>query len=117
MVSLLAAGLTVLGTITGAFGSLYLKKGAEDFNLNILEQIRNKSLITGISLFVLGTLLYVYALSLERLSLLYPLTSLSYIWIALISEKFLGERMNKHKWLGILLIILGIFLVTFLSGS
>jgi len=116
VLNLLATILTIIGTITGAIGSLYLKKGAEDFNLNILEQIRNKPLLIGCLLFVFGLLFYIYALSLERLSVLYPLTSLTYIWVALVSVKFLGERMNKYKWIGIVLIILGISLITYFSA-
>lgn len=116
MLNALAIILVLIGSFIGTFGSLYLKKGAKHFNFNILKQLKNKHLILGIFLFVLSSVFYIYALSMERLSLLYPLTSLTYIWVALVSIKFLRERMNKHKWLGIAMIILGIFFVTYFSA-
>lgn len=116
MLNLLAIVFVILGTIIGAFGSLYLKKGAKHFNFNILEQLRNRNLILGVFLFVLSAFFYIYALTIERLSLLYPITSFTYIWVALISFKFLGEKMNKYKWLGVFLIVLGIFVVGYFSA-
>jgi len=115
-INLFAISLVVISTVTGAFGSLFLKKGAEHFNLNLLKQLRNKNLIFGCLLFIAGTALYVPALSMERLSILYPITSLTYIWVALVSVRFLKEKMNKHKWLGISLIVIGIFLISCFSA-
>jgi len=57
-------------------------------------------------------LFFLAALRLGDLSLVYPLTSASYLWISLFSAKLLGERMNIFKWCGILLIVAGIVLTT-----
>ena len=115
-INILAMTLVLIGTIVASFGSMYLKRGAKNFNFNILKQLKNKNLILGIVLFVVGALFYVYALSMERLSILYPTTSLTYIWVALISLKFLGEKMNKYKWLGILFVIIGIVMISFFAA-
>ena len=61
-----------------------------------------------LKLFVIGTMLFIPALRGGDLSILYPFVSLSYIWVALLSVRFLGEKMNKYKWIGIALIILGV---------
>ena len=74
-------------------------------------QFLNKNLMIGVGLFCLSSVFYVGAMKYGELSLLYPITSLSYIWISLLSVKFLGERMNRYKWLGILLIIIGVALI------
>jgi drug/metabolite transporter (DMT)-like permease len=116
MLNLFAAFLVLIATFTGAFSSLYMKKGADKFNFNILQQLKNKGLIIGVALFFAGFVVYVYALSMEKLSLLYPITALTYVWTAFISIRFLKEKMNLHKWLGIALIILGIFCVTYFAG-
>lgn len=110
---LLTLMLLVLGTIIGAYGSIYLKLGAKDFNFNLIKQIRNKNIILGLFLFAFSTMLYVFLLKTERLSILYPLTSLGYIWVALFSVKFLDEKMSLPKWLGIACIIAGIFLISY----
>ena len=112
----LAIILVVIGNFIGAFGSVFLKKGAKNFNFNILKQLRNKYLIFGVLLFVLSSVAYIYALSMERLSVLYPVTSFTYILVALFSVWLLKEKMNKYKWLGIILIILGIIFVGYFSG-
>jgi uncharacterized membrane protein len=53
-------------------------------------------------------LLFIPALKGGDLSVLYPFVALAYIWVSLLSVKFLGEKMNKFKWLGIALIIIGV---------
>ncbi len=63
-------------------------------------------------LYGVSAVIYVWALKYGRLSLLYPITSLSYVWVSLLSVKFLKENMNNYKWIGISLIILGVILIT-----
>jgi drug/metabolite transporter (DMT)-like permease len=116
MLNFLAIFLVIAGTVVGAFGSLYMKKGAKNFDMNLLKQLRNKELILGLALFVISAPFYIYGLSLERLSILYPITSLTYIWVAFLSLKFLGEKMNWQKWCGIFLIVLGIFFIAYFAA-
>ncbi|NQU98252.1 EamA family transporter [Candidatus Woesearchaeota archaeon] len=104
--------VTIFATVIGAFGSLYLKKGAADIHRNIFKQYKNFKLLFGIFLFLISSVFYVWALRYAELSLVYPITSFSYVWISLLSVKFLNEKMNTYKWLGILLIILGVLLIT-----
>ena len=37
--------------------------------------------------------------------------ALVYVWVSLLSMFFLKEKMNKTKWLGVILIILGVTLI------
>lgn len=104
--------VTLFATVIGAFGSLYLKKGSANLHRNIFKQIKNYSLLFGIFLFLVSSVFYVWALRFADLSLIYPITSFSYVWISFLSIKFLNEKMNKYKWLGILFIIVGVFLIT-----
>jgi len=62
----------------------------------------------GIALYAVGTALFIPALKGGDLSILYPFVSVTYVWVALLSVKYLGEKMNKYKWAGITLIILGV---------
>ncbi|MBW2983567.1 EamA family transporter [Candidatus Woesearchaeota archaeon] len=103
-----AAGLVVLGTIVGSFGPILLKKGSKKFSLNPRLLIKNHYITSGTSLYILGTILFIAALRGGELSILYPLVSVTYIWVSFLSIKFLKEKMNKYKWLGILLIIMGV---------
>ena len=59
-------------------------------------------------MYALGTVLFIPALKGGDLSILYPFVALTYIWVSLLSVKFLGEKMNFMKWMGISLIIVGV---------
>lgn len=103
--------LVVIATVFGGFGALFLKKGSEDFSINVLKLIKNYYLILGVFFYALGTILFIPALKGGELSILYPLVSLSYIWVMILSVKLLKEKMNKFKWIGILLVIIGVIFV------
>jgi uncharacterized membrane protein len=115
MISILTILLIFGATVLGAIGSLYMKKGSGKFNLNPLKQMKNKNLILGIFFFGISSVVYVLALKRGNLSIVYPLTSLTYVWISLLSVKFLNEKMNVFKWSGIALIMMGISLIALFS--
>lgn len=103
-----AATLVLAATVVGALGPILLKKGSKNFSLNPKILIKNYHLIFGVCLYMVGTALFVWALRGGELSILYPLVSITYIWVSILSIKFLKEKMNKYKWIGISLIILGV---------
>ena len=103
-----AIGLVVIATLVGAFGPIFLKKASAKKLSSIKSLAANHDLFVGISLYGLGTILFIPALKGGDLSVLYPFVALTYIWVSLLSVKFLGEKMNKLKWLGIILIIIGV---------
>jgi len=106
-----AVGLVILGTLVGAFGPIFLKRGSANFSIHPLKLLRNKNIVFGCFLYALSSFIFIPALRGGELSVLYPIVSVSYIWVSLLSMKYLNEKMNKEKWLGILLIILGISLI------
>ncbi len=103
-----AIGLVIAATLIGAFGPILLKKASAKKLSKINSLVTNYALFGGVSLYALGTLLFIPALKGGDLSVLYPFVALSYIWVSLLSVKFLGEKMNKLKWFGIALIIIGV---------
>jgi multidrug transporter EmrE-like cation transporter len=111
MAELWAAGLVVLTTLIGSFGPIFLKKASAEFSLNPFKVIKNKELVIGIFFYAMGTVLFIPALKGGELSVLYPLVSLAYVWVALLSKFMLKENINALKWAGILLIIIGVSLI------
>lgn len=103
-----AIGMVILATIIGAFGPILLKKASAKRLSKLSSLATNYHLFGGVALYAIGTLLFVPALKGGDLSVLYPFVSLVYIWVSLLSVKFLGEKMNNVKWLGIALIIIGV---------
>ena len=106
-----AIGLVIAATLIGAFGPILLKKASAKKLSRISSLATNYPLFGGVALYAIGTILFIPALKGGDLSVLYPFVALAYIWVSLLSVKFLGEKMNKLKWFGILLIILGVSLI------
>ena len=106
-----AVFLVVFGTIIGAFGALLFKIGANKLKFHIKHIIQNYILISGIVLYVLSAVFFIIALKFGELTVLFPITAVSYIWILLLSKKFLNEDINIYKILGIIFIVAGISLI------
>ena len=111
--SLFAIGLVLVATFIGAFGALFLKYGAEKMTRKSKLSFFNRRLLFGVVLYGLSSIFFLAALKNGELSVLYPLTSLSYVWISLLSIRMLGEKMNFFKWLGITAILVGVSLIGF----
>jgi uncharacterized membrane protein len=105
MISSLAILLVLIGSLIGAFGAVLLKKGSDK------KSLINTALLLGLGLYALSTIPYIIALKMEKLSVLYPFASLSYIWVCMLSIKLLKEKMSPLKWLGIVTIIVGVSLI------
>lgn len=108
-----AIGLVILATLIGAFGPILLKKASSKRLSNLTSIITNYPLFGGVALYAIGTVLFIPALKGGELSVLYPFVALAYIWVSFLSVKFLNEKMNKYKWIGIALIIIGVTFIGF----
>tara|TARA_Y100000310_G_C20064917_1_gene526700 strand:- start:53 stop:394 length:342 start_codon:yes stop_codon:yes gene_type:complete len=109
MVNLSSVILVLIGTFVGAVGTLLIKKGNDKFSF--FKFIKSDYFWIGVPFYVVSTICYVLALRMEQLSIIYPLASTTYIWTTLFSVKYLGEQMNRWKYLGLSGIILGVILI------
>jgi drug/metabolite transporter (DMT)-like permease len=108
--------LVVICTLLGAAAQLLLKVGSATVQTDSLFGIfwsmaANLPLVAGLSLYGLSTVLFIYALRNEQLSLLYPLISLTYIWVTIVSVVILGESLSWWKVSGVLVIVSGVALL------
>ena len=101
--------IILVGSVIGSLGNLVVKMGANKYSFWRLWH--SSYLWGGLVLYGLSVLLYVFVLRIEELSVVYPLVSMSYLWTTIFSIKYLGEKMNKWKWFGLVGIILGIVLI------
>jgi len=106
-----AVVLVLFATIIGAFGSLYFKMGSGKLTLDIKKLLKNYQIILGFLLYCISAVFFIIGLRGGELSVLYPLVAIGYIWVCLLSIKFLKEKMNIWKWLGIIFIIVGVSLI------
>ncbi len=74
----------------------------------LVAAVTSASLIAGLILYGVGALMMVLALQHGELSVLYPVISLSYVWVAILSVLVFHEHMNVFRLAGISVIILGV---------
>lgn len=106
-----AIALVICGTIVGSGGGLLLKIGADEIPLSFWNIVQSRKIISAIVLYVASSFLFIWALRGGELSVLYPMVSLSYVWILGMSHFILKERINLLKLIGICFIIVGVTFV------
>jgi len=104
--------LVALCTVFGAIAQILIKHGANGLaSGSPLAMITNLPLVAGYSLYGVSTVLLVLALRDGELSILYPVISLTYVWVTMLSLLFFKERMNAWKFLGIAVVVVGVALI------
>ncbi len=115
-----SVGLVFLCTVLGAAGQVLIKTGAKASAVaapwttpagiwaNLLAMATSPNLIGGYALYGLMTVAFIFALRDEELSEMYPIISLTYVWVAGLSVWLFGETVNLHKFLGVLIIMAGV---------
>ena len=99
-----------MASVVGSFGAVFLKLGAAQLTKSILSFL-NWRLVFGVALFLGSSVFYALGIKGGQLSVLYPMVSLGYIWTLVWSRLFFKESLTKQKFLGLGLILLGVFLV------
>ena len=66
----------------------------------------------GLGAMALGLVVWLVALAQNDLSLVFPIGSLQYILILIAARLFLGEKIDRMKLAGTLLVVAGIVLIT-----
>ena len=116
----IALAFISMSMILGAIGQLFIKKGlnylgALDFTSGIimtyLKIFLSPFVIVGLSIYFVGVFFWMYGLSKVELSFAFPFVSLSYVLVFLLSWAFLGESIPLVRWVGLVTICFGVFLV------
>ena len=83
----------------------------------LLRTLSNGWIWIGLIIILVETLTWFIVLSKIDLSLAFPIGSLSYLFIILVSAFILHENVGLNRWIGTLIIIIGISLVAKSSES
>ena len=119
---MLAFVLFVMITVVGTGGELCLGRAMreagelERFHPGVAagllwRALRVKWIWIGVGMMTLAFLSLLLLLSFEPVSFVVPVSALSYVVGALGGIFFLGERVERQRWIGILLVCLGVTLV------
>jgi drug/metabolite transporter (DMT)-like permease len=97
--------LVVVSTMIEGFGQTCLKKSSMDFGR------RSLWIGLGVSVLIVEVVLYSGALRFLSVSTAFPITSLSFVMVTLLSKWLLGEEVVPGRWLGVGLILVGTSLI------
>lgn len=111
MIKLLATSIIIISCLMASAGSLFLKKASENIKLNKLKSLLDRNLLLGTILYIISGAMVVALLKFNELSFIYPLTALTYVFVAITSWKYLNEKINIYKITAITLIVIGVVLV------
>ena len=78
----------------------------------IFSIVTNSYIIVGVFLYGTAFILWLGALSTLDVSYMYPLLSLGYVLTVVFAFLFIHENITLLRWIGVLLIFLGSFLIT-----
>jgi len=110
-----AIALVILTTVLTSAGQVLYKLGTNkavelSATPGLMEYL-NVFLITGLIVYGFGAVILIVALKYGELSVLYPIIATSYIWVSFLSMFFFQELMNASKWIGVLIIVVGVSLI------
>jgi len=116
-------GMVMVPVLIGVIGQILLKKGmlaVGQFDFAATDQLLpqfiraflNPYVFMGFVFYFLSSLFWMVVLSKVELSVAYPLLSLGYIFVLLASWFLFREPVSPIRWLGVLVIICGVTLVS-----
>jgi multidrug transporter EmrE-like cation transporter len=101
-------------------GQLLMKKGMQTFGaisirelaVKLIPMLTNPLVFLGLAAFGVSAIFWLVVLSRLDLSLVYPMVSIGYVVVAILSMMLLGESLSFIRWLGIAIICMGVMLIS-----
>jgi drug/metabolite transporter (DMT)-like permease len=97
--------LVLVATAIEGFAQVFLKKAAQ------VQAGKGPWRVLGFACFGLETVVYTWALRYLAVSIAFPLGSLSFVAVTFLSQCLLREHVDRTRWVGVVLILLGASLV------
>ncbi len=111
-------GVILVATVCVAIGETLLSAGMKRVNAAhpsgagiLLAAVSDWRVLLGTALMALYFGLYSLALSWADISFVLPFTALSYVLVAAFARFFLHEHVTPTRWVGALIIVLGVIVV------
>jgi drug/metabolite transporter (DMT)-like permease len=117
--------LLLTSVVSASLGQILFKRGvlvSGEVNLKIsvigelIKLLFNPLVFSGLILYIISTLLWLIALSKTTLNFAYPFTILTFVLVMLSSRVIFLENIPSLRYVGFVLICLGIFLSSLAEG-
>lgn len=115
------AEVAVLGSVLfAATGHLLIKSGLNTLQASgvpsgliprLLSYLLQPAVTGGLAIYAIGTVMWVFAVSRRDISYLFPLSAMNYVVVALGGTWLFGEHIPSMRWLGILVVFAGVWLM------
>jgi drug/metabolite transporter (DMT)-like permease len=113
----------LLAVTAGTIGEILLAKEMKEMGdisamnlrgiLNAVSQaLTSPKLIIGTAMLAVFFFLWLAVLSWEDLSVALPMQALNYVLVVFLSQYFLGEVVSPTRWVGTILVCIGVILIT-----
>lgn len=114
--------LFAIGILCGAIGGLLMKIGASHFAavqvdslhaaaMLMVKLLTNVTVLGGMSLYFFSAVVWLYLLTKLDISFVQPILALTYVATPILAILFLHENVPAIRWVGILIIIIGVAVV------
>ncbi|WP_407278906.1 hypothetical protein U5817_22645 [Aromatoleum evansii] len=98
-----------IAAFSAASGQLLFKLGAKG-NVTWI-QFLNAQILLGLTFYAIGTALWIYALSFEKLVTVYAFSALTFVLVYLGGVFLLHERISIQASVGVGVVLLGLYLI------
>ena len=95
-----------------AYAQYHMKVGARklDTGKGLSFNLRNRNLILAVFLFLTTSILSILTMRYMDFSIFYSFTALNYLFIMFFSWKILGEKFDRLRIIGNILVIIGVII-------
>jgi len=112
--------IMIISILLAVAGQVLMKKGMMAFGTFPVSQLISKVIpmflnpwvFFGFVCFGLSSIFWLVVLSRMQLSLVYPMVSVAYVLVAILSWFFFRENVSLIRWAGIAVIIAGVYLIS-----
>jgi len=110
---LISVSLAVAGQVLMKYGmNIFGKFPISQLLQNLIPMLLNPWVFLGFAFFGISSIFWLAVLSRMEISLAYPMVSLAYVAVAIISILLFKENITLIRWLGIFVICFGVFLIS-----
>lgn len=116
----LSVGLALIVAFLNIVGYYFQKKGQNEieedlpFIKYLIAAIKTPKWLFGFIVAISSMPLYIYTVSIGHISITQPLANTGIIFLVIFGVKFLGEKVGKLELIGLVLLLSGIFLISFM---
>ena len=100
---LIKRGMNVVGVGPSGFG---------DFTLHLIKAVTNPFIFGGFLCATLAAFSWMSAVSRCELSFAYPFMGLAIVLTMALSSFFFGDKVSANQWLGVVLVVIGIWVTS-----